>query len=71
MLEPHYDSHMGTIYLKSPLQTDSFGTHGWRGRGAWLLRGCGRAGGREGTRMRRAVAAERGRTPEDIPIGYP
>ena len=38
--------------------------------GAGVGRGCGHAGGREGTRMRRAVAVERERTPEDIPIGY-
>ena len=67
MLEPHYDSHTGTIYLKSPLQTDSIGTRGLRGQKAWPWT-RGRAGGHAA--MRRAVAAERGRTPEDIPIGY-
>ena len=34
---------------------------------AGVGRGFRRAGGREGTRMRRAVAAERERTPEDTP----
>ena len=41
-----------------------------RAIGAGGGRGCGRAGGRGDPRMRRSVAAERERTPEDIPIGY-
>ena len=44
VLDPHSDSHTGTIYLKSPPQTDSFGTRGCLGRGAWLWT-RGRAGG--------------------------
>ena len=60
VLDPHYDSRTGTIYLKSPPQTDLFGTHGWRGRGAWLWT-RGRAGGHtDATRGG-------GRAREDIP----
>ena len=61
MLDPHYvyEAHTVTFFFKMRPQTDSFGTHGSR---AGVGRGCGHAGGREGTRMRRAVAAERERT---------
>ena len=43
-LDPHWESHAVTFYLKSPPQTDSFGTRGCLGRGAWLWT-RGRAGG--------------------------
>ena len=43
-LDPHSDAHTVTFYLKSPPQTDFFGTRGWHGRGAWLWT-RGRAGG--------------------------
>ena len=67
-LDPHWESHTVTIYLKSPPQTDSFGTRGCLGRGAWPV------DAREATRIRRAVAAERERTDHRIlcigTVGY-
>ena len=35
-LDPQSEAHVATFLLKSPPQTDSFGTRGWHGRGAWL-----------------------------------
>ena len=44
VLDPHYERHMATFFLKARPQTDSFATRGCRGRRAWLgMRG--RAGG--------------------------
>ena len=36
VLDPQSEAHVATFLLKSPPQTDSFGTRGWHGRGAWL-----------------------------------
>ena len=32
----YVQAYVATFLLKSPPQTDSFGTRGWHGRGAWL-----------------------------------
>ena len=72
VLDPHSDSHTGTIYLKSPLQTDLFSTHSWRGRRAWLWT-RGRAGehasaSRGGGRAREDMGKGLHRTP--VPYYY-
>ena len=36
VFDPQSEAHVATFLLKSPPQTDSFGTRGWHGRGAWL-----------------------------------
>ena len=69
VLDPHYETHMATIFLygfTSSPPTSSFGRgdrRGWRG---WL-RTRGRT--REQARLRRAEAGERERMPEYNPIG--
>ncbi|MDC0525775.1 hypothetical protein OAO87_02155 [bacterium] len=62
-------AHTVTFYLKSPPQTDSFGTRGCLGRGAWLWT-RGRAEGHADRATRGGRPSERGQTIGYCTIGY-